>query len=57
MIKIIRGEQYVTEMKTGKVVFSHRKHIKKSFMNYGSDIVQDLSRVHQGNRSGRVYFI
>jgi hypothetical protein len=58
MIKIVRGEKYLTQLETGKVAIMHRKHIKRSFHNYGREITVTLKNViGTGSRSGRVYFI
>lgn len=58
MIKIVKGEKYVTQFITNKVALMHRKHIKMALHNYGSDITETLKNViGSGSRSGRVYFI
>jgi hypothetical protein len=58
MIKIVKGEKYLTELRTNKVVLLHRKNIKKAFHNYGSDITKELKRVIEtGPRTGRVYIV
>lgn len=57
MIKLVKGKKHITDLITNKVILKHRKKIRKALMNYGSDIVRELERVHSGSRSGRLYMI
>ena len=56
MIRVIRGEQYLTELLSDRLLIRHNTNIRRAFFNYGRDIVGELKRVvTTGTRTGRTY--
>jgi hypothetical protein len=51
-----KGEKYVNEIASGRLLIIHDKHIKNAFSSHGKRCVDALKRIITGGtRSGRMY--
>jgi hypothetical protein len=51
-----RGEQYVNEIATKRILIIHDKHIKNAFSHHGKKVTDALRQlIVGGKRSGRMY--